>query len=162
MVNFEFYSPTRFFFGKEQHKNVGKILKEYGAKKILLLYYGQPYEEKLIGEITAALDEAGIAYLKFSGIKANPTYERAVEGTQIVKKEGIEKSIKATGATFTWGANKFDDLGDIAAGFKKVKDDNIARGMPTLTPLYKLIAWMPIVKRFAEKILIFEKSKDNE
>lgn len=74
-----------------------------------------------------------------------------------VKKESIEKSIKATGATFTWGANKFDDLGDIASGFKKVKDDNIARGMSTLTPLYGLIEWMPIVKRFAEKILIFEK-----
>ena len=37
-----------------------------------------------------------------------------------VKKEGIEKSIKATGATFTWGADKFEDLKDIAVGFKKV------------------------------------------
>lgn len=74
-----------------------------------------------------------------------------------VKKEGIEKSIKATGATFTWGANSFDELGDIAAGFRKVKDDNIARGMLTLTPLYGLVAWMPIVKKFAEKILVFEK-----
>lgn len=38
----------------------------------------------------------------------------------ICKKEGIEKSIKATGATFTWGADKFEDLKDIAVGFKKV------------------------------------------
>ena len=75
-----------------------------------------------------------------------------------VKKEGIEKSIKATGATFTWGANCFDDLGDIAAGFRKVKDDNIVRGMLTLTPLYGLVAWMPIVKKFAQKILVFEKA----
>lgn len=30
------------------------------------------------------------------------------------KKEGIEKSIKATGATFTWGTDKFEDLKDIA------------------------------------------------
>lgn len=74
-----------------------------------------------------------------------------------VKKEGIEKSIKATGASFSWGANKFDDLGDIAEGFKKVKDDNIVRGMLTLNPLYRLVAWMPVVKRFAEKILVFEK-----
>ena len=51
----------------------------------------------------------------------------------------------------------FDELGDIAAGFRKVKDDNIARGMLTLTPLYGLAAWMPIVKNFAEKILVFEK-----
>ena len=75
-----------------------------------------------------------------------------------VKKEGIEKSIKATGATFTWGANCFDDLGDIAAGFRKVKDDNIVRGMLTLTPLYGLVAWMSIVKKFAQKILVFEKA----
>lgn len=74
-----------------------------------------------------------------------------------VKKEGIEKSIKATGAAFTWGANSFDELGDIGAGFRKVKDDNIVRGMLTLTPLYGLVAWMPIVKKFAEKILVFEK-----
>lgn len=74
-----------------------------------------------------------------------------------VKKEGIEKSIKATGATFTWGANRFADLGDIAAGYRKVKDDTIVRGMLTLNPLYALVAWMPIVKRFAEKILIFER-----
>lgn len=39
----------------------------------------------------------------------------------ICKKEGIEKSIKATGATFTWGADKFEDLKDVAVGFKKVR-----------------------------------------
>lgn len=75
-----------------------------------------------------------------------------------VKKENIEKSIQATGATFTWGANSFADLGNIAAGFRKVKDDNIARGMETLNPIYKPVMWMPIVHKFAEKILVFEKA----
>ena len=75
-----------------------------------------------------------------------------------VKKENIEKSIQATGTTFTWGANSFADLGDIAAGFRKVKDDNIARGMETLNPIYKLFMWMTIVHKFAEKILVFEKA----
>ena len=74
-----------------------------------------------------------------------------------VRDSIYQESIKATGATFTWGANSFDELSDIAAGFRKVKDDNIARGMLTLTPLYGLVAWMPIVKKFAEKILVFEK-----
>ena len=39
-----------------------------------------------------------------------------------VKKENIEKSIQATGAMFTWGANSFAELGDIAAGFRKVNE----------------------------------------
>lgn len=36
--------------------------------------------------------------------------------------------------------------------------DNIARGMETLNPIYKLVMWMPIVHKFAEKILVFEKA----
>lgn len=75
-----------------------------------------------------------------------------------VKKEGLEKSIKATGATFTWGANSFDDLKGIADGFRKVKDDNIVRGMHTLNPAYKLVTWIPLVSKFSEKILVFEKA----
>jgi O-methyltransferase involved in polyketide biosynthesis len=77
--------------------------------------------------------------------------------TKFINKENIEKSIKSTGATFIWGANSFDDLGDIGKGFKKVKDDNILRGMPIVSPVFKLITWMPVVKRIAERILIFEK-----
>ena len=75
-----------------------------------------------------------------------------------VKKEGLEKSIKATGAIFTWGANSFDDLKGIADGFRKVKDDNIVRGMHTFNPAFKLVTWSPIVSKFSEKIIVFEKA----
>ena len=78
----------------------------------------------------------------------------------ICKKRRHREINKATGATFIWGADKFEDLKDIAVGFKKVKNDNIARGMVTLNPAYKLVTWMPVVKRFAEKILVFEKAAD--
>lgn len=90
MVNFEFYSPTRFFFGKDQHKNVGKILKEYHAKKVMVLHYGAPYEEALIQEIFQALEAEGIQYIDFTGIKPNPTWERANEGTQIVRENKVD------------------------------------------------------------------------
>lgn len=74
-----------------------------------------------------------------------------------VSKQGVEKSIKKTGATFMWGANSFDELGDIAKGFKKVKDDNILRGMRKITPFLALVDWLPIAKKITQKILIFEK-----
>ena len=76
-----------------------------------------------------------------------------------VKKENIEKSIQATGATFTWGANSFADLGDIAAGFRKVKDDNIARGMETLNPIYKLVMWMRSSTNSQRKFWCLKKRK---
>lgn len=76
---------------------------------------------------------------------------------KFVNKENVEKSIKSTGAVFTWGAYSFDDLGDIAKGYRKVKDDNIIRGMCEYYPIYKIVAWIPLIKKYAQKILIFEK-----
>lgn len=77
-----------------------------------------------------------------------------------VSRQGVEKSIRDTGAKFQWGANSFDDLGALAAGFRKGKDDNILRGMEAVAPVYRLFDWLPVVKKAAEKILIFEKEPD--
>ncbi len=77
---------------------------------------------------------------------------------RFINKEKVEKSIQSTGAVFTWGANCFDELGDIGDGFVKVKDDNILRGMPMVNPAFKLVIWLPFLKKIAQKILIFEKN----
>lgn len=76
---------------------------------------------------------------------------------KFVNKEKVEKSIQSTGAVFTWGANTFEELGSLAEGFRKVKNDNILRGMVKLNPLYKMVTWIPIVRKCAQKILVFEK-----
>ncbi|MDO5156282.1 MAG: class I SAM-dependent methyltransferase [Eubacteriales bacterium] len=74
-----------------------------------------------------------------------------------VNQEGIEKSIQQTGAKYVFGADCFADLGDVAEGFRKIKDDNITRGMEKLYPAMKLVTWLPIANKVTEKILIFEK-----
>lgn len=74
-----------------------------------------------------------------------------------VNKEDIEKSIQKTGAKFVFGADCFDDLGDVAEGFKKVKDDNITRGMVKLFPILKPFGGLSIIEKSTQKILIFEK-----
>ena len=50
------------------------------------------------------------------------------------------------------------ELGDVAKGFCKVKNDNILRGMWVLNPAFKLVTWIPVVKKMSQKILIFEKA----
>lgn len=74
-----------------------------------------------------------------------------------VSRQSVEKSIQNTGAKFLWGANSFNDLGMLAEGFCKVKDDNILRGMEEIQPAYRLFDWLPIVKKATQKILVFEK-----
>ena len=40
MENFEFYAPTRMIFGKDTHLKVGKLIREYGFKKVLIRFAG--------------------------------------------------------------------------------------------------------------------------
>lgn len=39
--NFEYYSPTRVIFGKGTESETGKLVKEYGGSKVLLVYGGK-------------------------------------------------------------------------------------------------------------------------
>lgn len=73
-----------------------------------------------------------------------------------VNREKIEKSIENTGAKFIFGADSFADIADIAGGFRKIKDDNITRGMIALHPILKLFEKLPVVEKMTEKILVFE------
>ena len=74
-----------------------------------------------------------------------------------IKKEGIEKSIQQTGSKFVFGADHFEDLGNMTKGYHKIKDDNILRGMELFSSAYKLFSLLPIAKNVSQKILIFEK-----
>lgn len=74
-----------------------------------------------------------------------------------VNKEKVEESIQKTGAKFVFGADSFDDIKDIAKGFRKVKDDNIIRGMTTIYPILKIFSRVPYIKKITQKILVFEK-----
>jgi O-methyltransferase involved in polyketide biosynthesis len=75
-----------------------------------------------------------------------------------VNKEHTEQSIKKTGAVFKFGADCFEDLGKAAEGFRKIKDDNIIRGMTCIYPICKPFSGLPLLKKVTQKILIFEKS----
>ena len=38
MLNFTYYTPTKVYFGKDEHKKVGEIVKDYGYKTVMLQY----------------------------------------------------------------------------------------------------------------------------
>ena len=78
-----------------------------------------------------------------------------------VKKEGIEKSIQQTGSKFVFGADHFEDLGNMTTGYHKIKDDNILRGMELFSSAYRLLALLPIAKKVTQKILVFEKDEQS-
>ena len=91
MRNFEYYTPTRVIFGKDTHLQAGSLLKEYGAKKVLIHYGGQSaVRSGLISEISANLKEAGLEYVTLGGVVPNPHLSKVYEGINLCKKENVD------------------------------------------------------------------------
>ncbi|MFW5893448.1 MAG: iron-containing alcohol dehydrogenase [Bacillota bacterium] len=111
MDNFRFYSPTEFVFGKDQEKEVGALLKAYGAKKALLHYGGGSIKRTgLYDKVVKSLKEAGVEYVELGGVKPNPVDSLVYEGIDLVKREGVDFLLPVGGGSV------IDSAKAIAAG----------------------------------------------
>ncbi len=111
MDNFIYDTPTRVYFGKDEELKVGKIVKEYGAKKALLHYGGKSAKASgLLDRVKNCLAEEGIDYVELGGVVANPELKLVREGIELCKREGVD-FILAVG-----GGSVMDSAKDIANG----------------------------------------------
>jgi len=56
MLDFLYYAPTKVHFGREKHKEVGKIIREYGFGTIMLQYgKGSIKKSGLYDEVISSL-----------------------------------------------------------------------------------------------------------
>ena len=91
MKNFEYYTPTKVFFGKGNEEKIGEIIKSYGYKKVLLHYgQGSVIKSGLLDIVKNRLSENGISFLELGGVEPNPKLPLVQEGAALVKKEGID------------------------------------------------------------------------
>ena len=113
MNNFVYYAPTKIYFGKGEESKIGKILKEYGFKKILF-HYGKSSIKKsgLYDRVVKSLNEAKIKFVELGGVEANPKLSLVLKGVEIAKKEKVEL-ILAVG-----GGSVLDSSKAISAGAK--------------------------------------------
>ena len=100
MENFEFFTPTRMIFGKNTHQQVGKIVKEYGFKKVLVHFGGASARKSgLLDAVTGALEAEGIQYVTLGGVQANPTLAKAKEGIELCLREGVDLVLAVGGGS---------------------------------------------------------------
>lgn len=111
MDNFIYDVPTRVYFGKDQELKVGEIIKEYGAKKVLIHYGGgSAVKSGLIGCVEEKLKEQGIDYVLLGGVQPNPEIKMVRKGIELCQREGVD-FILAVG-----GGSVMDSAKDIANG----------------------------------------------
>lgn len=91
MINFEYYAPTKVYFGKNREKEVGSIIKKLKYQKILLHYGKSSIKELgLYDRIVNSLTKEGIEFVELSGVEPNPKIDLVREGVTICKKEKID------------------------------------------------------------------------
>lgn len=109
MNSYRYDNHTVLVFGKGSHKRVGEEIRKFGSK-VMIVFYGQPYEKAIINDIEESLKKNKIEYIEFTGIKPNPEMEPVLNGIEIAKKEKID-FILAVG-----GGSVMDTAKGIGAG----------------------------------------------
>lgn len=91
MIPFDYQSPTKIYFGIGKEKEVGKIIKEYGFKKVLFHYGKQSIKNSgLYDLIIKSLQDSNIEFIELGGVEANPDITLVREGVKLCKKENID------------------------------------------------------------------------
>lgn len=114
MLNFEYYTPTKVFFGKGQETKTGEIISNYGYKKIMLIYgKGSVKKIGLYDSIVNSLKEYNIDVIEMGGVEPNPKIEFVRDAISLAKKESIEL-VLAVGGGSVIDAAKYTALGAVS------------------------------------------------
>lgn len=91
MQNFTYCVPTEIIFGKDTEQQCGKEIKKHGGKKVLIVYGGGSVRKSgLLDRVKRSLEEEGIDYAEFGGVKPNPGLAYAEEGVEKVLEEKVD------------------------------------------------------------------------
>lgn len=91
MLDFEYYSPTRLILGRGKESQVGQLVQQTGAQKVLVHYgSGSVVRSGLLDRVRTSLQEAGIAFVELGGVVANPLDTKVYEGIALCKAEQVD------------------------------------------------------------------------
>lgn len=100
MRDFIYYAPTKVFFGKDKHKEVGKIISEYGYKNIMLQYgQGSIKKSGLYDDVMASLGEYGINVVEMGGVEPNPKLSFVRDAIKVAKENKVEMILAVGGGS---------------------------------------------------------------
>ncbi len=114
MRDFVYNTPTKVFFGRGTHKEIGNIIKEYGYNNIMLQYgQGSIKKSGLYDEIMASLDECGINVVEMGGVEPNPKLSFVREAVKVAKENNVQM-ILAVGGGSVLDSSKYTAAGACA------------------------------------------------
>lgn len=114
MKDFIYYAPTKVYFGKDKHKDVGKIIKEYGYNNIMIQYgQGSIKKSGLYNEVMASLAENDIQVVEMGGVEPNPKITFVRQAVKVAKEKGVQM-ILAVGGGSVLDSSKYTAAGALS------------------------------------------------
>ncbi len=111
MFDFTFHNPVKIEFGRGKERNIGLYMREFDAKRTLLIYGSERIKKYgLFDKVTASLKENGIEFIELGGIISNPVLSKVYEGIELARKFNAD-SVLSVG-----GGSCLDSAKAIAAG----------------------------------------------
>ena len=91
MFDFEFLSPTKLVVGAGAVEEVGRLVREQGASRVLI-HYGSRSERvlQLLGRVRGILQDAGVSVAELGGVVPNPRLSLVYEGIELCRRENID------------------------------------------------------------------------
>jgi hypothetical protein len=111
MLDFNYFAPTYYEFGKDKEKEVSNLIKKFGGSKVLIHYgSGSVKESGLLDKVKSYLDNSSISYIELGGVVANPESDLVYKGIELCRENKVD-FILAIG-----GGSVIDSSKAIAAG----------------------------------------------
>ena len=117
MIDFDFISPTKIYFGTNKEELVGQICSERGYKHVyIVIGQGSVKKSGLLDIVLKSLDENDIQYQVLEGVRPNPTIDLCRKGIEEARVF-VPNLILAIG-----GGSVVDTAKNIAVGYFYVGD----------------------------------------
>ncbi|MBQ8741106.1 MAG: iron-containing alcohol dehydrogenase [Clostridia bacterium] len=160
MLDFDFYTPTKVFFGKGKQHEVGKIISDYGYKKIMLQYgKGSIKQSGLYDEIMSSLGKYDIEVVEMGGVEPNPKIEFVRDAVRLAKDMGVELVLAVGGgsvidaAKYTaLGAVSDYDIWDFVTGKEKPKSALPVGCVLTIAAAGSEMSWSAVVTDLSQNM----------
>ena len=111
MFDFTFHNPVKIEFGRGKERNIGLYMREFNAKRTLLIYGSDRIKKDgLFDKVMASLKENGIEFIELGGVVSNPVLSKVYEGIELARKFNAD-SVLSVG-----GGSCLDSAKAIAAG----------------------------------------------
>ncbi|EOB3584497.1 iron-containing alcohol dehydrogenase [Vibrio vulnificus] len=98
-LDFTYYNPTTIHFGKDSLIKLKDELSQYGDSVLLVYGRNAIKSNGLYDEVIAIMEAAGKRVVELSGVMPNPTYDKMMEGVDLVRKHEVSLILAVGGGS---------------------------------------------------------------